>query len=338
MRIAATLFSLLLGLVSAIAPASAETAPPASEPFAPVALAFHPRSNTLVLARGSDGLRLIDFADPGNPVARAPIASKAMAAAFLVDGARIVTGGADGMLRFWSLDGTEAGAPIRASAAPIAGIVVSPRGGYIAAVDETLAIRLWRADGSGFGRPLNLPRQRGSFPCTRSDVAFSPDESLIAAISCTNTVMLWRVAGQPMAVPGGREGYEACCGVRIGFTADGRFLVASRSFQPGFTGYIWPVRNGRPGAIREFPGTTSLRAFAALPDGLLILDEAGLRRLDPAGRALGEAILRGEEAANVQIIAVSADAMRIATIESGDAILLRAADGAALGRFPPLSR
>jgi len=308
----------------------------AAEPFAPLELAFHPKSNTVVLARGEGALRLIDFADPTKPVDRA-ITFTATAVAFLPDGQRFVTGGGDGMLRFWSLEGSESGTPFRASDAPIRSIAVSARGRFLATVDDRLAIRIWQANGQVFGRTLQMQRQRVDYPCTASGVAFAPDELAIAAISCTNNVYLWSLAGQPVAVPRGRDSYESCCGVRIGFSADGRYLIARRSFQPGYDAYFWSRRAGALAGGRKFPGAESVREFAPLPNTseLLILDQSGLRRLWPGGGIAGATLVPGEPANAIRAFAVSADGSRVATIEADDVVVIRDGTGAPLGRISP---
>jgi hypothetical protein len=322
-----------LGLVGIAAAVLAISAAPAAaaDPFSAVALAFHPKSNTLVLARGQDGgLRLVDFADPAKPAERA-LAVKASAAAFLPDG-RIVAGGGDGTLRILSPEGAETGI-IRASATPVASLAVSPR--HIAAADETLAVRIWLHDGKSVGRPLQMRRQRSDSACGTSAVAIAPDDTAVAALSCTGNVYVWSLAGQAVAVPRGRGEYEGCCGWQIGFSADGRFLIARRSFQPGYDAFVWTRRGGQLAGGRQFPNTEQVRQFDVLPNTpeLLILDELGLRRLAPGGTPKG-AVLVAKEAGNaMRGFAVSADGTRIATIEGEDDIVLRAGDGAVLGRM-----
>lgn len=329
-------FVLSLCLIGAVAlPASAEYVVPPLGGFEPAALAFHPQSSALLLVRGDTGVRVLDFGDPRNPLVRTAISVRARAAAFMPDGARIVTGDTGGMLRFWSLDGHEAGAPIQASTAQIESLTVSPSGRFIAVADSTLAIRLRQPDGKSLGRLMQMRRQRVESPCTRIHVASAPDEMRIAAISCTNEVAMWSVAGWPIAVPGGRDAYEACCAVRVGFTADGRFLVAVRAYQPGFDGFVWPLARGGVGARRTFPRTDSLRDFAMLPGGheLLVLDKDGIRRTNARGQPRGPTLVPPQPDVYVGAVAASADGTRIATIEEG-AIVLRAGDGALLTRPP----
>lgn len=304
-----------------------------ADPFSALAIDIHPRSNTLVLAHGQDGeLRLVDFADPAKPAARA-LPPKATAAAFLPDG-RLVVGGADGTVRLWSLETGAEAAAIRASSSPILSLAVSAR--HIAGVDEKLTVRLWQQDGRGVGHALQMRRQKSEAPCATSAVGLAPDESAVAAIACSGDVYVWTLAGQAVAVPRGRGEYEGCCGWQIGFTADGRHLIARRSFQPGYDAYVWTRRGGRLAGGRQFPGTEQLRQFAVLPNTpeLLILDELGLRRLTPAG-AKGAALLPKEKdaPATMRGFAVSSDGTRIATIEGEDDVVYRAGDGKILGRL-----
>jgi hypothetical protein len=304
----------------------------AAEPFSAAALVFHSKSNALVLARNYEGeLRLADFADPAKPAARA-LPLKAPAAEFLPDG-RLALGGADGTIRLWSLETGAEAAAIRASASPILSLGVSAR--HIASVDERLTVRIWQHDGRGVGRPLQMRRQKGEAPCATSAVGLASDDSVVAAISCTGDVYVWSLAGQALAVPRGRGEYEGCCGWQIGFAADGRFMIARRSFQPGYDAFVWTRRGGQLAGGRQFPGTEQLRQFAVLPNTpeLLILDELGLRRLTPTG-AKGAALVAKEKEAEATIrgFALSADATRIATLEGEDDIVYRSGDGKILGR------
>jgi WD40 repeat protein len=306
----------------------------AAEPFSLAAIAFHPKSNTLVLARGHNGeLRLVDFAEPGKPAARA-FGAKIGAAIFLNDGRRIVTGGADGTVRIWSPEATEAGAPILGSGEAITSIAVSASDRFLATVDRNLTLRIWQAEGPGFRQRLQIPLQPKSNPSEGSDVAFVPDESAVAAISLFGNVFMRTIDGRPVAVPRARGDYESCCGVRIGFSGDGRFLIARRGYQPGYDAFVWTLRGGRVEGGRKFEEAVEVRDFAVLQGAaeLVILDALGLRRVE-AGGMRGAMLVPGEAAAQIRGIAVSADEARLATIEPDDTIVYRAGDGAPLGRI-----
>lgn len=317
--------ALRLILVSIAALAAAPAFP--AEPFSAAAIAFDPKSITLVLARGYEGdLRLVDFADPAKPAARA-LAPKATAAVFLIDG-RLAAGGADGTIRLWSLETGAETARIQASVSPIASLAVSPR--HIAAVDENLVLRIWQHDGRSVGRPLQMRRQKSDAPCTSSAVALAPDETAVAAISCTGDVYAWTLSGQILTVPRGRGEYEGCCGWQIGFSADGRYLVARRSYQPGYEAFVWTRRGGQLAGGRLLPGSDQLKQFALLPNtaDLLIYDALGLRRLSPTGAKGAVIVPEG-----MRGFAVSADGSRIATLMDGQELVFRAGDGRVLGRI-----
>jgi len=324
--------AVLVGLIAIASAAASSLTPAAADEYSIAALAFHPKSNALVLARGDGELRLVDFSDPAKPVVRG-FGAKIGAAAFLSDGSGIVTGGEDGALRVWSLGGADAGAPIHAGKEPIIGVAVSARGRFLAAVDRNLALRIWQASDTGFrlareiqlvrkfGSPGDTSRGDGRVPgvvwAESADVAFAPDESMVAVITSFNNVYVSRIDGRAITVPRGSGDYESCCGVRILFTADGRFMIARRGAQPGYSAFVWTVRAGRLAGGREFPGLTQPREFAALPSGaeLLVADGAGLRRVT-AGTMVGADLLpAGPEEERFQHVAVSADGARIATAE-----------------------
>ncbi len=338
---------ILLVLCLALAvglPARAATPPPehARAEFEPLHIAFHPKatflppkSQPLLMALGARQLRVYDFANAAKPALRFAVAVQAAAAAFTHDGERIVTAGADGMLRFWALDGTQVGAPVRASDKPLVALAVSTRGRFIATLDEMLRVRLWRAEGLAPVLTLSLSRQKVDSPCAHGGVAVSPDEKFIAAISCTNDVYLWTAAGAPVPVAGGKSGYEACCGVGIGFSRDGRQLVVKRSFQPGHDGYLAPVMSGRAGKLGAFPGVAELRLFAPTealagdPQQLLIADIVGIRFVTFNGTPRGPSLMRADDAQFVRAIAATDDASAIAAI-TGESLIVLPTNGAAI--------
>lgn len=304
-----------------------------AEEFSAHALAFHPSSPALVLVRGrAGGVRIVDFADPAKPAER-EISAGAEAADFVGDGARIVLG-EKGRLRLVALDGKDAGPGAEAAREPIIAVAVSPRERAVALLDRKLGLQLWDWRDGPVRRRWQAVLDRTTDYCIAGDVAFAPDESAVAAITCFNNVHVRTRAGQAVAVPRGRDGYESCCGVKIRFSPDGGFLVARRGAQPGWSAHLWTYRGGALSGGREFPGTKYARdiAFVRGTREVIVLDEAGLRRLDPLAPRRATKLLE-ISAQETGAIAVSADGARLATIEGDNTIAYRTLAGAPLGRI-----
>jgi WD40 repeat protein len=287
----------------------------------------------LLMVRGREaGVRLVDFTDLAKPGER-EIAASTRAADFLADGARIAIG-ETGVLRIVSLEGKGAAAQVETSTERIVAVSGSPRGRYIALVDQKMVLQVWEMAEPSPRRRVHERLEPIADTCAGADVAFAPDESAVAAISCFNNVHVRTLAGRATAVPRARESYESCCGVKIRFSPDGRYLIARRGFQPGWDAFLWTFRGGVFAGGRKLPGADYVRDFAFLKGTreLLVLDKGGLRRIDPAApnRATTLVAMTPEENDG---LAVSADGTRLATIEGENNIVLRALSGAVLGRI-----
>jgi hypothetical protein len=305
----------------------------AAADFAAVSLTFHPTSNAVLMVRGREsGVRIVDFTDLAKPAER-EITAAERAADFLPDGSRIAIG-EPGLLRIVSLDGKSAAATVATATERIVAVSAAPRGRFIALVDQKMVLQVWEMAEPAPRRRVHERLERISDYCAGGDVAFAPDESAVAAISCFNNVHVRTLAGRAIAVPRGRESYESCCGVKIRFSPDGRFLIARRGFQPGWDAFLWTFRGGVLAGGRKLPGADYVRDFAFVKGTreLLVLDKGGLRRIDSAaaGRATTLVAITPEENDG---LALSADGARLATIEGDNNIVLRALSGAVLARI-----
>ncbi len=74
--------------------------------------------------------------------------------AFSPQGDRIVSGGQDGTVRLWQLDGTPAAAPFKGHEGYVLSVAFSPQGDRIVSGGLDGTVRLWRLDGTPAAAPF----------------------------------------------------------------------------------------------------------------------------------------------------------------------------------------
>ena len=80
--------------------------------LAPTKVSFNPRdAQTLMVVNRNGRIDLLDVSNPDRPIKMLEIHAGASDAAFNPAGERIVSGGRDGTVRLWTLDGKAATAP-----------------------------------------------------------------------------------------------------------------------------------------------------------------------------------------------------------------------------------
>ncbi|MBS0520825.1 MAG: PD40 domain-containing protein [Proteobacteria bacterium] len=320
--------------VPAKAPASA--APPAAtlpafDPAAVAVLAFRPDSADMLLLGVSDsqhGLKpsLVQVTRDGRALLLRTL-PEAVASAAWLDSTHIVTGGSDGRLLSWSIDG--GGPTVLATVPePISGIGVAP-------ISHSLVLRLPRTlrlmapDGRPNGPTITL-----GVPFKPTDVcppegiettpAFSPDERLLVFVGlCGDLRVTGREGTRLMHVDVPRTYVK-----RHVFSADGRTLgvaytAAAANNAPGGGADFWPIAPGRLGNPRALPGPFAPddpADIAALPAkaGFALLSGDHVRFVTPDG-ALPGADLAIRSARR---LAVSADGTRIAVAAAEGLVLL----------------
>ena len=119
-----------------------------------------------------------------------------------------------------------------------------------------------------------------AIPAPVSNLAVSPDGSVLASASWDHTVRLWPLNGGPPRV---LEGHAQNVN-GVAFTPDGKSVVSA-----GYdaTLRIWPLAGGSP-AVHTLP--TPLNAVAVAPDGEIVAAGANgkVYFLSPAGEMLDE--------------------------------------------------
>ena len=308
----------VIGLLVAAAwgaPARGEEPAPAWKPLAgALTLAFAPGSNAVLLLLDSESRpRVVDFADPARPKLAATL-PEAKTAAYVAD-ERIATGHEDGTIKLWTRDGKalkSAGAGKR----PIMTLAASPSGRVLASLDEDHALRLWTPDLVPRTELVGKRKCQYDSVIQEPPVAFSADESRIAAASLCGGFAAWTLAGRPIPV---RRIRDLHWGTGLAFSRDGQALAVLSRADPGEHNFFLPIEQGRFGTARKVgdeqrymqsvvPGLAGT-AFAYALEGNIVL-------ASPKGAAVAKIPFEG-----VYLVATSSDGRRLAAV-GGDAIAI----------------
>lgn len=173
---------------------------------------------------------------------------------YLPDGSLVVTGGTDGLMKFWQIPDTT---PVRIISSPewVRCIAISPDGQFIASGGQNGGIRIWRlSDGV-------LLRTMTGHTSGITALDFSPDGLLLASSSFDNTIRLWQVSdgAQVRALVGHTNWVYG-----VAFSPDGQILVSGG--RDG-TVRLWSVSDGTQ--LRRYDQETSAAVYSVAfsPDG-----------------------------------------------------------------------
>jgi hypothetical protein len=140
-----------------------------------------------------------------------------LSVAFSPKGDRIVSGGGDGTVRLWQLDGSPAGEPFKGHDDWVWSVAFSPKGDRIVSGGGDGTVRLWQLDGSPAGEPFK--GHDGGV----SSVAFSPKGDRIVSGGQDGTVRAWNaVSGEELLVLRGHEGWVTA----VALAPDGARIVS----------------------------------------------------------------------------------------------------------------
>jgi WD40 repeat protein len=189
------------------------------------------------------------------PLAALRHPDRATAVAFW--GGSLASGGADGVIRRFSLP---AGGPLNSFAAhpgAVQALAASPDGKLLASCGspQDNAVRLWSLDGK-------LVRALQGHGAECNALAISPDGTLLASGSDDRTIRLWRLPeGEPLATLKGHSGDVH----GLAIAPDGSLLA---SVSADRTVKLWSLPLGRPLASLRGHGEI-VNAIAVAPDGRL---------------------------------------------------------------------
>jgi WD40 repeat protein len=174
----------------------------------PIKVSFSPDDNTLLVVVNRNGrIDLFDLSNPGRPVKITEIAANAQDAIFSPKGTRrdkikIVSGGLDGSVRLWTLDGKPAAEPFKGHEGRVYSVAFSPDGTRIISGGGDGSVRLWTLDGKPAAEPFK------GYEGGLLSVTFSPDGTRIVSRGEDGSVQLLNIATRSRscttAVPRGR--------------------------------------------------------------------------------------------------------------------------------------
>ena len=136
-----------------------------------------------MVVNGHGRIDLFDISDPGRPAKIAEISAAArmrpLPPRAARDKIRIVSGGEDGTVRLWTLDGKPAAEPFKGHEGAVLSVAFSPDGTRIVSGGEDGTVRLWTLDGKPAAEPFkghdgrsgaspSRPTARASSPAART--------------------------------------------------------------------------------------------------------------------------------------------------------------------------
>ncbi|BBD60727.1 WD-40 repeat-containing protein [Nostoc sp. HK-01] len=220
------------------------------------------------------------------------------------DSKTIVSGGKDGTVRLWGINGQPLAEPFKGHQGVVDSVAISSDGKTIVSGGDDGTVRLWGINGQPLAEPF-----KGHQGVVFS-VAISSDGKTIVSGGQDGTVRLWDRNGQPLAEP-----FKADQSfVRsVAISSDGKTIVSGG--QDG-TVRLWD-RNGQPLA-EPFKGHQGfVRSVAISSDGKTIVsggDDGTLRLWDRNGQPLAEPFKADQ--GSVFSVAISSDGKTI--VSGGD--------------------
>ena len=230
----------------------------------PIEVAYLPGDDEKIMVVNSNGrIDILDVSHPKGPVKLTEIHAAALNAAIGPANAswrdmRIVSGGADGTVRLWKLDGEPAAKPFEGHDGPVNSAAFSPDGTRIVSGSADGTVRLWTLEGEPAAKPF-----RGHDGPVNS-VAFSPDGIRIVSGGEDGMVRLWTLDGESIVADPfwGHDGPVSS----VAFSPDGTRIVSGGDD----TVRLWTLEGER--AAKPFRGHFGwVFSVAFSPDGTRIV-------------------------------------------------------------------
>jgi WD40 repeat protein len=222
----------------------------------------------------------------------------------------IVTGGLDGTIGLWDLQGNAIIQPFKVHEGGFVSVAFSPDGKKIVSGSEDSTVRLWDLKGNPIGKPF---KGHGK---TVWSVAFSPDGKKIVSGSEDSTVRLWDLKGNPIGKPFKGHGKTVNS---VAFSPDGKKIVSGSEDS---TVRLWDLQGkliGQP--FKGHNGQVWSVVFS--PDSKKIVsgsEDSTVRLWDLQGKPIGQPF-KGHNS-EVNSVAFSPDGQTIVSGSNDDTIRL----------------
>ncbi|MCO1577896.1 hypothetical protein M8C13_19260 [Crossiella sp. SN42] len=195
---------------------------------------------------------------------------------FSADGATLVTATSDGRIRLWNVPPDL----LPEHHTRIDAVATRPRGDLIAFGDARDVIHLWSTETGHRPREMariEPPAVRGHCEQCRTQVRFSPDGTLLVALTNTSLVRLLDVSDPSRPVQRAEIRLGSTSTTALALSPDGRLLMVN---DDDHTARLWDISNpAHPRPLGTLRHGSKIRSMAFRPDGQVVATVSAGRRI-----------------------------------------------------------
>ncbi len=248
------------------------------------ALGFLPgsHSDTLVSVSKSGTLALWDVRKPGPALSKSAHPGGALALAMQMNGALIVTGGADQHIRLWNATDVRCLGDVKAHDSAVRALALSRDGSRLVSGGADSNIRFWKVkpNGSGLEYLTTIPAHDAAVTA----LALSNDDEMAASVSEDGYLKTWHINGGSLQVRVRVSNRAVLC---VGYSPDGKILATGDA-----EGKIklWNAVTGAPILTFASAGEHSTMTLVWTKDGKVLVSGGDDKNLRYWNTATGQQI------------------------------------------------